>query len=38
MAQRKPDAEHNEVLASLGMPPETDVEQVHCCPLCVHDF
>lgn len=31
-------AEHNKVLASLGLPPETDVEQVHTCPHCVHDF
>jgi hypothetical protein len=31
-------AEHNKVLASLGMPAETDVEQVHCCPACTHDW
>lgn len=31
-------AEYNKVLASLGLEPETDVEQVHCCPLCVHSW
>ena len=31
-------AEHNKVLASLGMEPETDVEQVFCCPCCTHNF
>jgi hypothetical protein len=31
-------AEHNKVLASLGLPPETDVERVHCCPFCTHSW
>ena len=31
-------AEHNRQLAVYGRPPETDVNQVFCCPLCIHDW
>jgi hypothetical protein len=31
-------AEHNKVLAGLGLEAETDVERVHCCPECSHNW
>jgi hypothetical protein len=31
-------AGHNRQLAGFGMPPETDVGQVHDCPWCLHAF
>lgn len=31
-------AGHNEHLAEFGQPPETDPQQVFCCPMCTHDF
>jgi len=31
-------AAHNAVLAGMGLEAETDVEQVHWCPACTHDW
>jgi hypothetical protein len=31
-------AAHNAVLAGMGLGAEADVERVHCCPACDHDW
>jgi len=31
-------AEHNKILAAIGLPAETDADQVTCCAYCTHDW